>query len=163
MASSKKSPPSMPLNPRRTPSRILCMTKKCLSIYALFLDMRKAFDTVDRQFIFQKLIDTRRLSYTELNFLAHTLDLIFLQSYDGVSISHLIVQSNGVRQGGCTSPFLFNFSISDINEIIRHFNSVKAIFYADDIVLLSENLIDLKEALQLLNESETKEIAAESG
>lgn len=61
----------------------------------------------------------------ELNFLAHSLDLIFQQIVDGMSISELIVQSNGVRQGGGTSPFLIYFAISDINDIIQHFNSEK--------------------------------------
>jgi Reverse transcriptase (RNA-dependent DNA polymerase) len=63
---------------------------------------------------------------------------------DGVSLSKLITQSNGIRQGGCTSPFLFNFSLADIN--------VKVLFYADDIVLTSRNLADLKAALQLIKE-----------
>jgi hypothetical protein len=71
---------------------------------------------------------------------------------DGVTLSKLITQSNGVRQGGCTSQFLFNFSLADINDVLRDFPSVKALFYADDIVLTSRNLADLKAALQRIKD-----------
>jgi Reverse transcriptase (RNA-dependent DNA polymerase)/Endonuclease-reverse transcriptase len=121
-------------------------------LFGLFLDVKKAFDSVDRPFIFKKLIDSKKLSKTELNYIAHNLDLNFMRIVDGVTLSKLITQSNGVRQGGCTSPFLFNFSLADINEVLRDFPSVKALFYADDIVLTSINLADLKAALQRIKE-----------
>jgi hypothetical protein len=121
-------------------------------LYGLFLDVKKAFDSVDRPFIFKKLIDSGKFSKTELNFIAHNLDLNYLRIVDGVTLSKLITQSNGVRQGGCTSPFLFNFSLADINDVLRDFPSVKALFYADDIVLTSRNLADLKAALKQIKE-----------
>jgi hypothetical protein len=52
------------------------------------------------------------------------LDLNFLNIIDGVSISDIIVQSNGVRQGGCTSPFFFNFSIATLNELLKDFPGI---------------------------------------
>jgi hypothetical protein len=61
-----------------------------------------------------------------------------------VSTSRIITQTNGVRQGGCLSPFLFIYSINDINEIL---NSIRMILYADDIVLLGENLQNIQDAL----------------
>jgi len=124
--------------------------EKKTPLYALFLDVKKAFDSVDRKVIFQKLIDSKELSKVELNFIAHILDLNFLNIVDGVAISKLIVQSNGVRQGGCSSPFFFNFSISEINKVLKNLKGVTVMLYADDIVLTSENLTLLKEALQLL-------------
>jgi hypothetical protein len=121
-------------------------------LYALFLDVKKAFDSVDREFVFKKIIETGKLSLTELKFISHTLDLNFLNIIDGVSISSIIVQSNGVRQGGCTSPFFFNFSIATLSELLKDFPTVKVIFYADDIVLTSTDLDDLKAALQFIKE-----------
>jgi hypothetical protein len=126
--------------------------EKKTPLYALFLDVKKAFDSVDRKVIFQKLIDTEKLSKVELNFIAHILDLNFLNIADGVAISKLIIQSNGVRQGGCSSPFFFNFSIAEINEVLKNLKGVTAMLYADDIVLTSENLTSLREALKLLKE-----------
>lgn len=121
-------------------------------LFGLFLDVKKAFDSIDRPFIFQKLIDSGKLSCTELNFLAHNLDLNFLRIVDGVTLSKIITQSNGVRQGGCTSPFLFNFSLADINNVLHDLPSVKALFYADDIVLTSQNIADLREALKRIRD-----------
>jgi hypothetical protein len=54
------------------------------------------------------------------------------------------LQTNGVRQGSSLSPFLFIFALSDINDILKDFPDVKLILYADDIVLLCENLDTLK-------------------
>lgn len=119
-------------------------------LYALFLDLKKAFDSIDRNFIFKELVKSGKFSKEELLFYSHTLDANYIKIHDGVTTSNIIVQSNGVRQGGCTSPFLFNFSLADINEIIKHIKSVKLILYADDMVLMSENLEDLKEALRLI-------------
>jgi Reverse transcriptase (RNA-dependent DNA polymerase) len=64
----------------------------------------------------------------------------------------IIVQSNGVRQEGCTSSFFFHFSIATLNELLKDFPKVKVIFYADDIVLNSTDLGDLKSALQFIKE-----------
>lgn len=126
--------------------------EKRTPLYGLFLDVKKAFDSIDREFIFRKLIDSGKISRTELNFIAHNLDVNFIRIVDGVTLSKLITQSNGVRQGGCTSPFLFNFSLADINTVLRDFPSVKAIFYADDIVLTSTNLLELQKALRRIKE-----------
>lgn len=58
-------------------------------LYALFLDVKKAFDSVDRKLIFKKLIESRKLSLVELELLAKSLDLNFLRIFDGVSVSDL--------------------------------------------------------------------------
>jgi hypothetical protein len=121
-------------------------------LYGLFLDVKKAFDSVDRTLIFKKLIESNKLTLVELKFLANSLDLNYLKIIDGVSESSEIVQSNGVRQGGCLSPFLFNLSLDDINEVIKHIPGVKAIMFADDVVLVCENLDDLNIAMIALKE-----------
>jgi hypothetical protein len=75
------------------------------------------------------------------------MEINFLKINDGISVSQLIIQSNGVRQGGCLSPFLFIYALSDLNDILLDLKTVSLILYADDIVLYSENLTDLKIAI----------------
>jgi hypothetical protein len=112
--------------------------------YALFLDVKKAFDSINREFIFEKITATNKLALEELQLLAEMLESNFLIINDGVSQSNPILQTNGVRQGSSLSPFLFIFALSDINDILKDFPDVKLILYADDIVLLCENLDTLK-------------------
>jgi hypothetical protein len=85
--------------------------------------------------------------FAELNLLAEMLDVNYLIIDDGVTRSIEIVQSNGVRQGGCLSPFLFIYAISNFNDAILEFEDVRAMLYADDIVLYSENLDSIIAAL----------------
>ncbi|CAB3387087.1 Hypothetical predicted protein [Cloeon dipterum] len=124
--------------------------EKKTPLYALFLDVKKAFDSVSRHFIFEELVGTGRFSVRELNLLAEMLDANFLTVRDGVSVSEPIVQSNGVKQGGSISPFLFIFALSDINSLFADFPNVKIILFADDMVLLSSSLDDIRRSLELL-------------
>jgi len=80
------------------------------------------------------------------------LDINYVRINDGVCLSNLIVQSNGYRQGGCTSHFLFNFSINDVNEILLNIPAVEQIFYADDGALISNDLNALKQGILLLKQ-----------
>ncbi|CAB3387098.1 Hypothetical predicted protein [Cloeon dipterum] len=121
-----------------------------MPLYALFLDVKKAFDSVSRYFIFEELVGTGRFSVGELNLLAEMLDANLLTVRDGISVSESIVQSNGVKQVGSMSPFLFIFALSDINSIFVDFPDVKIILYADDMVLLSSSLDDIRRSLELL-------------
>ncbi|CAB3387615.1 Hypothetical predicted protein [Cloeon dipterum] len=61
--------------------------EKIAPLYALFLDVKKAFDTVSRQ----ELVGTGRFSVRELNLLVEMLDANFLTVRDGVSVSEPIV------------------------------------------------------------------------
>jgi hypothetical protein len=80
------------------------------------------------------------------------LDVNFLKVSDGVGESQCILQSNGVRQGGCLSPFLFIYCMHDINSVLEKFPSVKMIIYADDIVLLGKNLKELEIVISLIQQ-----------
>jgi Reverse transcriptase (RNA-dependent DNA polymerase) len=122
------------------------LTAQCIPVpksryimLSLILDVKKAFDSIDRTFIFQKLIDTRIVHLEELNLLAEMLDINSVTIYDGVATSAPIVQSNGVKQGGSLSPLLFIFALFNINDLLRDFPSIKLLIYADDILIMSDN------------------------
>ena len=69
---------------------------------------------------------------------------------DDKTTSNPIKQSNGVLQGDPLSPLLFNIAISDITEIIRETPSVKMYLYADDIIIGSNNKVELQTAMDRL-------------
>ena len=119
-------------------------------LYALFLDVKKAFDSIDRKFIFQKLVNSRKLQLEELTLLAEMMDINLVTIWDGVATSNPIIQSNGVKQGGSLSPLLFIFSLFDLNDLLREFPSIKLLIYADDILILSDNLQEIQAFLNRL-------------
>jgi hypothetical protein len=123
-------------------------------LYVVFLDLYKAFDSLDRLKIFQTLMNKKCLSKGELSLIAECLDLNFLILSDGVYQSERILQSNGIRQGAASSPLFFDISVADvdenfveINESVLKEEEVDALFFADDGAIFSANLTALQRAL----------------
>jgi Reverse transcriptase (RNA-dependent DNA polymerase)/Endonuclease-reverse transcriptase len=117
-------------------------------LFVVFIDLNKAFDTLDRKFLFQKLMSANKLSYLDLKFIAETLDVNFLKISDGVYESETIVQSNGVRQGAPSAPLNFDIAISDAHtEVFSKYPGIDTTWYADDGCFSSTDLNLLKCAL----------------
>ena len=111
--------------------------------FACFLDASKAFDRVDHVKLFEKLTKRGVPSYiVRLLIFWYTNQTMCVKW--GSSISGMFHVTNGVRQGGILSPYLFSLYVDDLskelnclrvgcvmgNMIINH------ILYADDIVLI---------------------------
>lgn len=152
-----------------TESAIICLkqaveyyTRRKTPIYACFLDLSKAFDLVNYDLLWKKL--------DEVNF-PRELTRIFRCWYSGQrnsvrwggALSDEYGLECGVRQGGLTSPKLFNLYV---NALIGGLSSIRVgchiervcfnnISYADDMVLLSPSvgglriLIDICESYAL--------------
>lgn len=113
-------------------------------IYLCFLDASKAFDRINHQLLFCKLLErgvptavVRLLSTWYCN------QTMFIKWRDQVSQPFHV--TNGVRQGGILSPVLFNLYLEELSDKLREtpagcfidqvcFNHL---FYADDAVLLA--------------------------
>ncbi|XP_053615263.1 uncharacterized protein LOC128678044 [Plodia interpunctella] len=131
-------------------------TQRHTPIYACFLDFSRAFDLVSYDILWEKL--------RERNIPAELLG-IFQYWYQNQSnnvrwANQLSVSYGlncGVRQGGITSPKLFNLYINDLIVGLsnRHIGcriddiSINNISYADDMVLLSPTVRALRELLGL--------------
>ena len=120
------------------------------NVFTCFLDASKAFDRVKHSILFKKLLIRGVPGYIVRL-------LMFWYSHQsmgvkwGGSVSTMFNVSNGVRQGGILSPYLFIMYMDDLsvnlnrcptgcivgNTIINH------IMYADDIVLLCPSAIGL--------------------
>ena len=127
--------------------------KKGGKLYACFIDLKKAYDTINHEALFYKL-QLQDISDNLLKLLAN----IYNKADCGVKINgaltNLFPCKKGLRQGDPLSPLLFNLFINDvfqeINQVNKHNVSLDDTFcfstlaYADDLVLLSTT----KEGLQ---------------
>lgn len=132
---------------------------KRLPTFAAFIDFEKAFDRVDRQLLFHKLM--------QMGVSGKILDCIRNIYHDckcGVDLNGNITDwfscNYGVRQGDVLSPTLFGLYINDLVKALKDGASgitiddfvIVCLLYADDLVLLSENEEDLQTMLNILND-----------
>ena len=121
------------------------------SVYSCFIDIKKAFDSVNHRILLEKLIKSRiPLMFVNL--------IKFWYSHQHVSVryGHALSESflicNGVRQGGVLSGLFFNVYIDSILQEISNMKygcklgimSANIIAYADDIVILAPSTFSLQ-------------------
>ena len=125
-------------------------------IFTCFLDASKAFDRVKHSVLFKKLINRGAPGYIVKL-------LIFWYSHQtmcvrwGGGLSSKFMVSNGVRQGGILSPYLFNVYMDDLSNALDECNTgclagdkvVNHLMYADDLVLICPSAIGLSKLLQI--------------
>ena len=94
--------------------------------YACFIDFEKAFDTVDRNLLLEKLI-RYGLQGKTLQMVRVICETNFQYIVDGGHRSREIPQSRGVAQGDKLSPMLFSLYIADMHYYLQDHN-VNVIF-----------------------------------
>ena len=130
-------------------------TREGNSAYGLFVDLSKAFDTVDHSLLGKIMIQRGippDIIYLLLHYMRNQRARVL---WNGEKGQYLYIDK-GVRQGGILSPTLFKLYIDHILEEILKLNigcklgllRVNIIAYADDIVLLANS----KENLGILYE-----------
>ena len=129
-------------------------------LYTCFVDLRKAFDTVWREALFQKL-----LRYGVCGKLFNIIKAMYSEVTYSVKLQSGLTDpfsSNiGVKQGCILSPLLFNLFVNDLpncfetekcEPIALGDHLVNCLMYADDIVLLSNSKEGLQNSLSNLKE-----------
>ena len=112
-------------------------------MYIASLDATKAFDKLWRAGMFYKLKNRMHPGLWRVLYTYYTKSMIIVK-YNGQR-SELIRTTEGVKQGGILSPFLFNFFINDLLTECLSQNigakigdsNLSIIGYCDDLILLS--------------------------
>jgi hypothetical protein len=130
-------------------------TKRSTPVYACFLDLSKAFDLVSYNVLWAKLRETGISSDVVDMLLYWYKNQINVVKWCNTLSDEYSLRC-GVRQGGLTSPRLFNLYV---NQLIAELNSmhvgcridsvsVNNISYADDMVLLSPSISGLRQLVK---------------
>ena len=129
---------------------------QCLNgnVFMSFLDASKAFDRVSHTVLFNKLIDRGVPGYV-IRILECWYNNQNMCVRWGGNLSEKFTVSNGVRQGGILSPYLFNIYMDDLSKLLNKIYagcSVNGIIhnnlmYADDLVLFASSATALQSLL----------------
>ena len=119
-------------------------------LYALFVDYKVAFDTAPRSILIQKLANVG-VGLLKLLASIHEANPIVLD--DGVCEHEPFLQTTGYAQDDNLSALFFTVLMSDLPSLLNdHSSCVKITQYADDVVLYSRLLLELKKGAQFLIE-----------
>ena len=128
-------------------------------MYGCFVDFRKAFDTIPRDILFQKL-----LSHNITGKFYNSIKNMYTQDFACISVGDKITTAfrinQGVRQGCILSPLLFNIFLSDLPNYLNDGDTrpvsitdnenLSSLIWADDLLLLSETETGLNNMLKNL-------------
>ncbi|XP_026744251.1 uncharacterized protein LOC113505646 [Trichoplusia ni] len=147
-----------------TETAILCLkhtvqyyTSRKTPVYACFLDLSKAFDLVSYDRLWEKMLAETTVPEVTINLFRYwySNQMNVVRWADSYSDEYRL--DCGVRQGGITSPKLFNLYINGlIVELSKanvgcsiNGNTTNNISYADDMVLLSPSISALNKLIRI--------------
>jgi hypothetical protein len=120
-------------------------------VYAVYIDFRKAFDSVSRQAIISTLIRLN-VSGPVLGILHEILRYNLLRICDGLLCSEDVTQNVGVVQGDSMSPILFVLLTIDLIERLRtECPEVEVSMFADDLEASGTSREAVQRAVDLID------------
>lgn len=128
------------------------------STFTAFVDMRKAFDWVDRDMLFYKLLSqfnvTGKMYRAIVSLYSNPISCVRLNNNN----TDWFKVTSGVKQGDCLSPTLFGMFLNDLAVEIKSINcgvdiensQISILLYADDIVLIAPDENRLQKQIDCL-------------
>ena len=125
-------------------------------VYVCALDAEAAFDGIPHAVMFSKAIDVVPMLYWRMLVFWYSRLVVYIKW--GNNISDAIPVYRGTRQGGLSSPFIFNLLYQDLVDILSNMNcgilingvTYNLCCYADDLLLCSLSVSGLQ---TLINEA----------
>jgi len=131
-------------------------TKKGATVNICSLDMEKAFDKMNRDALFIKMLK-KRIPLTLINLFGGWFEKSASKVRWGKCSSEPFVVHSGTRQGGVFSPVLFSIFVDDILCKLEEVNCgcfinnicCNSMMYADDLILLAISINDMQAMLEV--------------
>ena len=129
--------------------------KENKQLYCTFLDIEKAYDTVKRELLWEILervgFDHHIISIIKSMYR----DTTATYQWNGITIEN-VKSERGLRQGCTLSPFLFTLIMEELTQRIKNTEvgikvgegKLSILLFADDVVLLTDNLDDMQKLLE---------------
>lgn len=127
-------------------------------LYALFVDMSQAFDTVNHKRLWEKL-KAKGLSTNMIDVIKEIYSKAKAKIRTTYDISDSFPIETGVLQGETMSSTLFNIYMEDLIKLMDESNSIPikvlrakihTLLYADDIIILAYSLKELQKKINVL-------------
>ena len=133
------------------------------SVFLCFIDLSKAFDRINHEKLFMKLLQRNVPKYLIRILIYWYAQQTFQVKWDN-AVSTPFHVGNGVRQGGILSPFLFNVYMDDLSRKLNACktgctvgdNVINHLMYADDLVILSPYTAALQQLLRICTQYGTE-------
>ena len=134
-------------------------------MYGCFIDFKKAFDSIPRHTLFQKLLDYGiNGKFYDCLVNIYTNDIACIKIVDNVTPT--FIANQGVKQGCILSPTLFNIFLADFQRVVETAECdpvtvnegalLGCLIWADDILLLSKSKTGMDNMLSSLKSFSVK-------
>ena len=128
-------------------------------IYSCFVDFKKAFDSIPRHKLFQKLLDYNiNGKFYDCLVNIYSNDISCIKIAD--QITPTFITNQGVKQGCILSPTLFNIFLADFQTLVEtdacdpvtleESSPLGCLIWADDILLMSKSKVGMDNMLSAL-------------